>query len=372
MSLSDVGGPTVGQSTALAERRKQGDSAGVTVGIDVSDRYSHLCLLGDDGDVVSEKRVRTTEQELTGALAAVPAARVVLEVGPRSPWMSRMFAKLGHEVIVANPRQVALIARSQRKSDRSDAEQLARLGRFDPKLLSPVRHRGAEAQADLQTLRSRDALVRTRTLLVNHVRGAVKAWGAALPSCTTAAFPTRAREHLPEELDPALEPVLETIEHLTQQIRQADQRVEEMCGRYPETGVLRQIVGVGPITALTFVLTIEDAWRFPRNRDIGAYVGLVPRSRESGDRQPQLRITKEGDVALRRVLTQAAHYVLGPFGPDTDLRRWGLRYAESGAGNAKKRAVVAVARRLAVLMLALWKSGEAYEPLRHARAAEAA
>ena len=161
--------------------------------------------------------------------------------------------------------------------------------------------------------------------------------------------------------------MIETIEQLSQQIREADKKVEEICGRYPETGAVRQIVGVGPITALTFVLTIEDARRFPKSRDIGAYLGLVPRSRESGDRQPQLRITKEGDVALRRVLTQAAHYVLGPFGPDSDLRRWGLRYAESGAGNAKKRAIVAVARRLAVLMLALWKSGEAYEPLPHAR-----
>ena len=372
MSLSDVGGPTVGQRTALAESRKQGDSGRVTVGIDVSDRYSHFCVLGDDGEVIRERRVRTTEKELAATLAADPGAQVVMEVGPRSPWMSRMFAKLGHEVIVANPRQVSLIARSQRKNDRSDAEQLARLGRFDTKLLSPIRHRGAEAQADLQTLRSRDALVRTRTTLVNHVRGAVKAWGAALPRCTTPAFATRAREHLPEELRPALEPVLEAIGQLTRQIREADKQVEAMCDRYSETGAVRQIVGVGPITALTFVLTIEDAWRFPKNRDIGAYLGLVPRSRESGDRQPQLRITKEGDAALRRVLTQAAHYVLGPFGPDSDLRRWGLRYAESGAGNAKKRAIVAVARRLAVLMLALWKSGEAYEPLRHARAAEAA
>ncbi len=372
MSLSDVGGPTVGQRTAPAEGRTQGDSEQLTVGIDVSDRYSHLCVLGDDGEVIRERRVRTTERELAGALAAVPGACVVIEVGPRSPWMSRVFARLGHEVIVANPRQVSLIARSQRKNDRSDAEQLARLGRFDPRLLSLIRHRGAEAQADLQTLRSRDALVRARTMLINHVRGAVKAWGAALPRCGAPAFHHRACEHLPEELRPALEPMLETIEQLTQQIRQADKKVEEMCGRYPETGAVRQIVGVGAITALTFVLTIEDARRFPKNRAIGAYLGLVPRSRESGDRQPQLRITKEGDVALRRVLTQAAHYILGPFGGDSDLRRWGLRYAESGAGNAKKRAVIAVARRLAVLMLALWKSGEVYEPLRHARAAEAA
>ena len=367
----------MGQRTASAGNRKQNRMQGmgrgkVTVGIDVGDRYSHFCMLGDDGEVVREQRVRTTERELSRALAAVAGAQLVMEVGPRSPWLSRLFTRLGHEVILANPRQVALIARSQRKTDRSDAEQLARLGRFDAKLLFPIRHRGEQAQADLQTLRSRDAVVGARTKLVNHVRGAVKAWGAALPSCTTAAFPKQVREHIPEELRAALEPLLGTIEELTKQIREYDKQIEELCERYRETAAMRQIVGVGPITALMFSLTIEDAERFPKSREVGAYLGLTPRSRESGERRPQLRITKEGDAALRRTLIQAAHYILGPFGPDTDLRRWGLRYAEAGASNAKKRAVVAVARRLAVLMLALWKSGEVYEPLRHAHAAEAA
>ena len=360
------------QGTAVAESRRVGDAELVTVGIDVSDRYSQLCILGDDGEILREERVRTTTAALTRALAPLQDARVVLEVGPRSPWLSRMLSELGHDVIVANPRQVALIARSQRKTDRSDAEHLARLGRFDPRLLFPIRHRGATAQADLQVLRSRDALVRARTALINHVRGAVKAWGAALPGCTTPAFHRTVESHIPEELRPALLPLLRQIEQLTGAIRRADQEIAAMCERYAETGALRQIVGVGPITSLTFILTIEDPTRFPKNREIGPYLGLAPRSRDSGDRQPQLRITKEGDVALRRVLNQAAHYILGPFGPDSDLRRWGLRYAESGAGNAKKRAVVAVARRLAVLLLALWKSGEVYEPLRQARAAEAA
>ena len=347
------------QGTAdVRESRKVGDAELVTVGIDVSDRYSQLCVLRGEGEIVREERVRTTTAALTRALAPLQDARVVLEVGPRSPWLSRMLSELGHDVIVANPRQVALIARSQRKTDRSDAEHLARLGRFDPKLLFPIRHRGATAQADLQVLRSRDALVRARTALINHVRGAVKAWGAALPGCTTPAFHRTVESHIPEELRPALLPVLRQIEQLTGAIRQADKKLAALCERYAETAALRQIVGVGPITSLTFILTIEDPHRFPKNREVGPYLGLAPRSRDSGDRQPQLRITKEGDVALRRVLNQAAHYILGPFGPDSDLRRWGLRYAESGAGNAKKRAVVAVARRLAVLLLALWKSGE--------------
>ena len=129
---------------------------------------------------------------------------------------------------------------------------------------------------------------------------------------------------------------------------------------------------MGPITALTFVLTIEDPGRFPKNREVAAYLGLVPRQRDSGKRQPQLGISRSGDPGLRRLLVQAAHYILGAFGPDTDLHRWGERYAGTGAGNAKKRAIVAVARRLAVLLLALWKTGEVYEPLRQAAARSAA
>ena len=230
----------------VTESRKVGDAELVTVGIDVSDRYSHLCVLGGDGEIVREERVRTTTAALTRALTPLQGARVVMEVGPRSPWLSRMFAELGHDVIVANPRQVRLIARSQRKTDRSDAEHLARLGRFDPALLFPIPHRSAMAQADLQVLRSREALVRGRTMFINHVRGAVKAWGAALPSCTAPAFHRAVREHIPEELGPALLPMLHQIEHLTGEIRQADKKLAAMCERYPETGVLQQIVGRRP------------------------------------------------------------------------------------------------------------------------------
>ncbi len=319
-----------------------------------------------------ERRVRTAAAALSTALTGLPRSRVVLEAGPRSPWLSRVVAAFGHEVVVANPRQVALIARSQRKTDRLDAEWLARLGRFDPELLAPIRHRSEQSQHDLAVVRARDALVRTRTLLINHVRGAVKACGAALPSSTADAFHRKPAEHIPDGLRPALLPLVEAIGELTARIAQAGRAVEALCDAYPETRALRQVSGVGPITALTFVLTIEDTSRFPKNREVGAYLGLVPRQRDSGEREPQLGISKGGDAGLRRLLVQAAHYILGPFGPDTDLRRWGERYAGTGARNAKKRAVVAVARRLAVLLLALWKSGEIYEPLRHAAAREAA
>ena len=360
------------QDTATTWSIEGKEESGVTIGLDVGDRYTHVHALGAGGEVVRDQRIRTTELALSSVLRDLPRARVVLEAGPRSPWLSRVVADLGHEVVVANPRQVALIARSQRKTDRRDAAWLARLGRFDPELLAPIRHRSEASQHDLAVVRARDALVRSRTLLINHVRGAVKACGAALPSCTAGAFHRKMADHIPSGLRPALLPLVEAVGELTARIAAAGREVEALCEAHPETAALRQVTGVGPITALTFVLTVEDPSRFPQNREVGAYLGLVPRQRESGARAPQLGIGKSGDAGLRRLLVQAAHYILGPFGPDSDLRRWGERYAGTGAGNAKKRAVIAVARRLAVLLLALWKTGEVYEPLRNAMAREAA
>ena len=321
------------QDTATTWSIEGKEGSGVTIGVDVGDRYTHVHALGAGGEVVRERRVRTTTAALGMVLTGLPPSRVVLEAGPRSPWLSRLMADLGHEVVVANPRQVALIARSQRKTDRLDAAWLARLGRFDPELLAPIRHRSEASQHDLAVVRARDALVRTRTLLINHVRGAVKACGAALPSCTAAAFHRKAADHIPDGLRPALLTLVEAVGELTARIAAAGREIEALCEAHSETAALRQVTGVGPITALTFVLTVEDPARFPKNREVGAYLGLVPRQRESGERAPQLGIAKSGDAGLRRLLVQAAHYILGPFGPDTDLRRWGERYAGTGARN---------------------------------------
>lgn len=335
------------------------------MGLDLSDRYSRFCLLDADGTVAEEGRVRTTTPALQQRLSTLAPCRIVLEVGTHSPWVSRLAAEAGHEVIVANPRAVRLIAESDRKQDRTDAEQLARLGRLDPRLLAPIRHRGEQAQEDLACIRSRASLVRARTALINHVRGVVKAHGGRLPACSASVFSRKGAAHLPAGLRPALLPHLELIAQLTRQIAAADQQVETLGSeRYPETGVLRQVAGVGPLTALTYVLTLEDPRRFRRSREVGPYLGLTPRQRQSGGRAPQLPISKAGDRYLRQLLVGCAHYILGPFGPDSDLRRWGLRYAPKGARNAKHRAVVAVARKLAVLLHRLWVTGEVYQPLR--------
>lgn len=335
-----------------------------TIGLDVGDKYSQVCVLDlATGEVAEEARIRTTPAGIDRYFAAMPPARITLEVGTHSPWLSRALVRAGHEVIVANARKLRLIHGSSRKNDRLDAEKLARLTNYDVRLLAPIRHRSAKAQADLARVRSRDALVRTRTSLVVHVRGSVKAFGARLPSGSTASFPTRARAHLPAELRVALEPIIATIEGLTRSIRQIDKDLNALvASEYPSTTVLQQVTGVGQLTALTFQLVLEDSARFGKSREVGAYLGLTPGERQSGDRNHKCRITKEGDPLLRRLLVQCAHQVIRSK-TDSDLKRAAERVMARGAPRPK--AVTAVARKLAVLLHRLWVTGEVYEPLRN-------
>jgi transposase len=340
----------------------------MTAGLDIGDKHSYLCLIDQEsGEVMEEGRLRTSPEALRRRFASEQPTRIAIEAGTHSPWVSRVLEECGHEVLVANSRKLRLIYANKRKTDEVDAENLARLARVDRKLLYPLRHRGQESQAHMAIIRSRQALVDCRTQLVNHVRGAVKSFGARLPKCPARSFHKRAKEHIPEALLSALGPILEQIGSLTERIRQYDRELQIVAKeRYPETDLLRQVEGVGPLTALTFVLTLEDPHRFEKSRCVGAYLGLVPARNQSGDRDPQKRISKEGDEMLRKLLVSCAHYVLGPFGSDSDLRRHGEKIASRGGKNSKKRAVVAVARKLAVLLHSLWISGELYEPLRNA------
>lgn len=340
----------------------------ITIGVDIGDRYSHLCLLDTEtGEVVEEARIATDQAAFERRFYGSRPMRVAIEAGTHSPWISRLLEGWGHEVLVANARKLRLICGDGTKTDRADAENLARIARLDPKLLSPLRHRCETSQAHLALIRSRDALVRSRTQLVNHVRGAVKSFGERLPKCSASSFHKRAAGLLPEALVPALEPVLKTIADLTARIRLYDRELEALAEElYPETRLLRQVPGVGTLTALAFVLTVEDPVRFADSRAVGAYLGLVPGRDQSGDSDPQRRISKRGDRMLRRLLVGSAQYLLGPFGEDSDLRRHGEKLAARGGKSAKKRAVVAVARKLSVLLHRLWVSGETYDPLRNA------
>lgn len=335
---------------------------GKTAGMDLGDRFSHVMVLDEGGQVIEEGRVGTTEEALRQRFSGVPSMRIALETGTHSPWVSRLLEECGHEVIVANSRKLRLIYENPSKADRVDALYLARLARLDPALLSPVKHRSASAQEDLALLRSRDALVSARTELINHVRGVVKSVGGRLPACSSRSFPKKVWQRVPEPLRLALWPVVEEIASLGDRIRQVDKQLEVLCETYPQTKLLRQVRGVGPITSLAFILTLEDPRRFPKSRTVGAFLGLVPGRKQSGNCDPQRRITKQGDESLRRLLVSASQYLLGPLGADCDLRRFGLRIASRGGKFAKRRAVVAVARKLAALLHHLWRCGEVYEP----------
>ncbi len=351
-------------STRAAAQSRDISQQKLTVGLDLGDRWSWYCVLDEAGKIRLEQRVSTSPKAMGEVFGGMPRSRIALEIGTHSPWISRLLRELGHEVIVANARKVRLIAESRKKDDRLDAQTLARLARIDPELLYPVKHRSLQAQADLTVIRARAGLVRARTALVNTVRGLAKSYGERLRGCNVRNMNPEKAEGLSPELQRALEPLLAAIESLSERIVEYNERIESLAQQsYPQVALLKQIKGVGTLIGLTFLLTLEDPHRFRKSRDVGCYLGLQPGRRNSGQSEPQMHISKEGDPYLRTLLVQGAQHILGPFGPDCDLRRWGLKLAERGGRNSKKRAIVATARKLAVLLHHLWVSGEVYEPL---------
>lgn len=338
----------------------------LTIGIDVGDDYSHVCVVDSTRRILEEFKVPTGQAGLAKALRR-PSCQVILEVGPHSRWMQKSLEGLGHCVRVVDPRKIELIAKSNHKTDRRDARTLALLGAGVPELLGDIRHRSDEAQADLSVLLTRDHFIRLRTASIHRVRGVLKASGVKVPKMSTKAFHTRVGELVPPRLCPALVPLLEGLLSIHLQIKRLDSVIEGIAGRYPAVQRLTRITGVGTLTALAFVLSIDDPIRFEKSRDVGPFIGLCPRKRSSGGSDPQLSITRSGNPFLRRILVQAAHYVLGPFGPDCLLRRHGKKIRDRGGKHAKKRAAVAVARKLAVVMHRLWVSPTPYAPLYSSR-----
>lgn len=335
----------------------------MTIGLDLGNRFGHYCILSSDGEIVCEERVRMTRDALTDVFEKHRGSRVAIETGTHALWVSEHLSSLGLDVIVANARELSAITGSDRKKDKQDARKLAMYARVDVRILRPVKLRSSTAQADLALIRARAALVESRTQLVNTARGLVKSFGYRLPDCTAAHFSNKALGELPTILQDQLIPLLAVIDNINAEIASYDKKVENLAReRYPEAAFLQQINGVGPLTAVTFVLTLGDPRRFSSSRDVGSYVGLTPRHSQSGDYNPELGITKAGDTYLRKLLVQCSHHVLGQWGQDSALRLWGLKLAQKGGKNAKKRAVVAVARKLSILLHKLWINRATYEP----------
>lgn len=340
-----------------------------TIGLDLGTRKSAFCALDTSGDILAEGDVVTSRRAFQQFFSGEPESRVVLEACGVSRWIAQIAEDCGHNVVVANPRRLAIITNSTRKSDRNDAYKLADLGQVRPRLLHPVHSRGDRSHMAQLHLRVRTQLVESRTALVNCVRGSARTAGYPLPKCSTRTFPKRCREVLPKELLDLVLPLVEQLASLNDAIAACDRRSERIAEEhFPETECLRQVSGVGPVLSLAFAASIEDPTRFEDSRSVGAYFGLAPRSRQSGAKAPQLRISKRGDPELRRLLVSAATYILGPFGPDSDLRRYGERVVSSGSQAARAKARIAVARKLAVLLHHLWLTGEVYHPLAKERA----
>jgi transposase len=338
-------------------------TGGFTIGLDLGDRSHYVCVLDATGQIIHEGPMLNDRVALALLLAKYPAATVALEAGTHSPWISRYLTGLGATVIVANPRKLHAISRHERKCDRRDAVMLARLARADVALLHPLQHGSAQAQHDLLGLKLRDSLVRTRVNLINTVRFTLKSLGHAVTNPSSEAFHKSILTAVPADCLPVVQPVLAVLTLITDQIKTLERDLVARSKKdYPVTQRLQQIAGVGPLTALCFVLKIGEPTRFGRSRDVGPYLGLCPGRDQSGGTDKQLRISKCGDALLRRLLVSAAHYILGPFGPACALREHGQRLAGTGSAREKKRAVVAVARKLAVLLLSLWKHGTDYEP----------
>lgn len=348
---------------AKAGQRKRADIARETIGIDLGDKFSRYAILNTAGDLVEEGSFRNVVSSIEKHFGGdTKPARIAMEVGTQSAWIERELKRLGHDVIVANTRELAWITSSDKKNDRSDAEKLARLAKAELRLLKPVDHRTAEQQAELNVIRARDALVRARTMLVNAARGLAKGFGFRLPPAITSLFGARALARVPEMLKPALTGLLAEIDALTARVKEYDRQIATLAQQHDEVTRMVSIPGVGPLTALAFILTLGSAQRFKHSRDVGAYLGTCPKQKQSGTSNPQLGISKAGNPYLRRLLAQCAHVVLGRWGKDSALRQWGLKIANTGDKNATKRAVIAVARKLAVLMHRLWQSGEVFQP----------
>ena len=341
-------------------------SSNITVGLDLGDRRHRFCALDERGEVVEEGSICNDRDSLTKLARRYHGALGVMEAGAHSPWISRLLEGLGWRVVVSNPRKVRAIYQHERKSDQRDAQMLARIGRMDPALLYPVRHSSEEAQRALLRIKLRDSLVRARVGLINSVRFSLKSLGYTVRNPSSERFHKTVMEEVPEALRQMIAPSVQALAELTARIKTLELEINTLAKiKYPQTARLQQIPGVGPITALYFVLKIEDPSRFENVRDIGAYAGLCPRRDQSGESDPQLRISKRGDAYLRRLLVSAAQYILGPFGPASALREYGLMLAADGTRRAKKRAVVAVARKLSVLLLSLWKNQTLYRAFPH-------
>ncbi len=329
------------------------------LGIDVHSKYSEVCGISQEGEVTVRRRISTTETSIRGFFGSRERAQVTLESGPVTPWVYRLLCDLGHAVTVVNPRRVRLIAESTLKTDGIDAEVLARLSRLDLGFLRPVYQRSPEAQELRTRLRVRSALVKSRTSLINAVRGTLRAQGYRMPSCAAKIFMVRYESMgFDSGVSEALAPLVSTIGELSDRICELENDLKAQASTDELLVRLQTVPGVGPLVSLAFAGWVDNPDRFQKSRDVGACLGLRPSLRSSGGHEIRGRITREGDSEMRRLLVQAAHASLQCH-KDSALKRWGEGLV---ARLGKSKAVVALARKIGVLLHRLWVTNENFQP----------
>ena len=333
-------------------------------GLDISQKTIEIfAVMGEEGysmGKISNDR-KSLEEFFDRLPAPANAVTVALETGTHSAWISRCLEGRGIEVIVAHARDLAFIYQGTKKSDRIDAEKLARVARADKKLLHPVKLMDRKRQETLLAIKARDLLVKNRTCIISAIRGFLRSFGIDDHEYSHEVI-NQIYPVLPKEIRLNLRGLFTALTAINNCIKDYDRRIAKITQEYPETRTLQQIKGVGPLIALTFALVIGDPKRFT-SRECSSYTGLVPKRDQSGEVDKQLGITKCGNKLLRRLLIQGAQYIMGPFGEDCDLRDFGNRIARRGGSISRKKASVAVARKLAITMLALWRNPNVtYDP----------
>jgi transposase len=328
------------------------------VGIDLHKVHSQICILTSDGEVI-EQRIQTSRERFSALFGGRERSQVLLESSTESEWVARHLESLGHEVIVADPNFLPMyMTRSKKtKTDRRDARALADACRL--KAYRPA-HRVSEEQRRRRVqLTLRDALVRTRTRYISILRAMARGEGLRVESGSSAAFAKRlARLTLPSELAPLLEPLLQALASINEQIERIEKEIAARSAADERVQRLQTVPGVGPIVSTAFLAAVDDAKRFAGPHQLEAYLGLVPREHSSGEKQRKGSITKTGPSRMRRLLVQSSWVILLSRRADAaPLRQWAERIAQR---RGKRVAVVALGRKLAGILFALLRDGSVY------------
>ena len=344
-----------------------------TIGADVSDRTTKICVMtkadGGERRIVVETTCATTKAGFEEAFSKFDRSwPVVFETGTHCRWMDRLFRRMGFKTIVGNPGKIPSITKSNTKNDRNDARELARLAIADPAMLHPVFLRDEVYQQMLRFHHARNVLISQRTQTINQIRGFAKSMGYRIECSSTGRFHEQRKAGWPNELEECTWPLMGVLKAINLKIKAYDKLIARLAERpefKPMIERVRVVYGVGTIGSTVFVAAIGGRPdRFDRVRDIGPYFGMIPKQDQSGDDDKQLHITHAGPEIVRTALVECAGVVMMEKSKDTDLKLKGLRIAMRGGKIARKKAKVAVARGLAVAMLALLQHPEReYVPL---------